>query len=65
MAMKVHGLLKELQEFPGHDATAVIADELNPNAGLIVTGIVERGMARSKDNPDFAEPGLEPAVEFV
>jgi hypothetical protein len=62
--MKVHELIQLLQGLPDPDATVVIADGWGHDL-LIVSGVVECGIRRLDDNPDFAEPGTDPGAEIV
>jgi hypothetical protein len=61
--MKVAELVSILQALPDQQATVVIGDGKAPDTWLIVTGIIERRIA--KKNPDESVPGDEPAIEIV
>jgi hypothetical protein len=61
--MKVAELVSILQAFPDQQATVIIGDGDAPNTWLMVTGIIERQIARK--NLDEAGPGDEPAIEIV
>ncbi|GAA0005901.1 hypothetical protein BRDID11002_59050 [Bradyrhizobium diazoefficiens] len=63
--MKVRELVQELQALPDQDAIVVIGEGSNPLIWLLVTGIIERGIAFLDENPDFAKPGPRRAYEIV
>jgi hypothetical protein len=64
-AMKVRELIRLLEGLPNQDALVMVSYGESANEWLIATGVVERGMAHSTANPDFAVPGSEPGVEIV
>ena len=64
-SMKVRELVQELRALPDQDAMVVIGEGSNPLIWLLVTGIIERGIAFLDENPDFAKPGPRRAYEIV
>ena len=63
--MKVHELIKLLQDWPDQDATVVLTEGMRLDRWLLVTGVVGRRIALDADNPDFAVPGSEAGIEIV
>jgi hypothetical protein len=63
--MKVHELIKLLQDWPDQNATVVLGEGQRHDRWLLATGIVGRRIAAHTDNPDFAVPGNESGVEIV
>jgi hypothetical protein len=64
-AMKVHQLIKLLQDWPDQNATVVLGEGMRLDRWLLATGIVGRRIAVDGDNPDLAMPGQEAGVEIV
>jgi hypothetical protein len=63
--MNVRQLVETLQKLPDQEATVLIGEGVTPNVWLIVTGVVERHIARSEVNPDSVGPGKEAGIEIV
>lgn len=63
--LKVHELIKLLQDWPDQDATVVLTEGMRLDRWLLVTGVVGRRIALDADNPDFAVPGSEAGIEIV
>ncbi|MFK4500398.1 hypothetical protein ABIF86_004689 [Bradyrhizobium japonicum] len=65
LTMNVRELVREHQALPDQDAIVVIGEGSNPLIWLLVTGIIERGIAFLDENPAFAKPGPRRAYEIV
>ena len=63
--MKVHELVETLQRLPDQNATVKIGQWQSPNVWLIVTGLVERKIAASDENPDYVVSGAQHGCEIV
>jgi hypothetical protein len=63
--MMVRELVELLQDLPDQEARVVIGDGVSARRWLFVTGVVEQGVAPLRENPDFAVPGRERAIEIA
>ena len=63
--MTVRELVEMLRRLPDQEAKVVVGDGLSPNLWIAASGIVEQGVRRRLDNPDFFGPGMERAIEIV
>ena len=66
MTMKVFELVEALKDLPDPNAIVVVAQSSIPGRDwLAATGVIERKIQLSKENPDVALPGKDPGVEIV
>ncbi len=66
MTMKVFELVEVLKDLPDPNAIVVVAQSGIPGRDwLVATGVIERKIQLSKQNPDVAVPGKDPGVEIV
>ncbi|MGY8680636.1 hypothetical protein Q2941_22965 [Bradyrhizobium sp. UFLA05-153] len=63
--MTVRELMAHLMDLPDPDAEVLIGEGIDPLLWLRITGIVERRVNSSADNPDFVVPGGDRAYEIV
>ena len=66
MTMKVFELVEALKDLPDPNAIVVVAQSsILGRDWLVATGVIERKIQLSKENPEIALPGKDPGVEII